>query len=177
MAKAFRDIARPKVGEFPLYASMYIDLIPNEGQLLQHMVDNLEIVKQAINALPAEKLDVPHAEGEWTVKDILVHVIDDERIYAYRALRFARGDSTDLPGFDPDHFASTSNANQRTLNDIFAEYEAVRRSTILMLNSLDDEALICSGTANNNPVTVRALAYHIAGHELHHLYSIQEHYG
>jgi hypothetical protein len=81
MANIFRDIPRPKAGEFPAYASMYIDLIPDESQLLQHMVDNLEIVKTAIDALPADTLDVPHTEGEWTVKEILVHIIDDERIY------------------------------------------------------------------------------------------------
>jgi len=177
MANSFRDIIRPQAGEFPSYASMYIDLIPNEGQLLQHMVDNLEIVKQAVNDLPVGKLDVPHIEGEWTVKEILVHIIDDERIYAYRALRFARGDSADIPGFDPDLYASKSNANQRSLDAIFAEYHSVRQATIILLNSLDDEALMRSGTANDNPVTVRALAYHIAGHELHHLHSIQEHYG
>jgi len=176
MAKQFRDIQRPKAGEFPSYASMYIDLIPDDGQLLQHMADNIEIVKSAVDALPSDGLDVPHAEGEWTVKEILVHIIDDERVYAYRALRFARGDTTDLPGFDPDDYASTSNANDRTLSSIFEEYETVRQATITLLNHLDDEALMRSGTANDNPVTVRALAYHMAGHELHHLYSIQEHY-
>lgn len=177
MANIFRDIPRPEAGEFPAYASMYIDLILDEGQLLQHMVDNLEIVKTAIDALPVDTLGVPHADGEWTVKEILVHIIDDERIYAYRALRFARGDTTDIPGFDPDAYATTSNANQRTLDDIFAEYNTVRQATITLLNSLDDEALMRSGTANDNPVTVRALAYHMAGHELHHLYSIKENYG
>lgn len=176
MAKAFRDIPKPKAGEFPPYASMYIDLIPDEGQLLQHLVDNLDTVKTAINMLPADKLDVPHAQGEWTVKEILVHIIDDERIYAYRALRFARGDTTPLPGFEQEDYDSASNANQRNLSDIFAEYHSVRQATVMLLNSLDDEALMRSGTANGNPVTVRALAYHMAGHELHHLYSIHENY-
>jgi uncharacterized damage-inducible protein DinB len=177
MANQFRDIQRPESGEFPPYASMYIDLISDEGQLLQHMADNIGIVKKAVHALPADKLDVPHIEGEWTVKEILVHIIDDERIYGYRALRFARGDTTDIPGFDPDDYASTSNANTRPLSNIFEEYETVRQATITLLNNLDDDALIRSGTANDNPVTVRALAYHMAGHELHHLYSIQENYG
>lgn len=178
MANPLRQIQKPAAGEFPPYASMYIDLLPDDGQLLQHLEDNIHHVKHYVDALPSDKLTMPHAAGEWTIQEILLHVIDDERIYAYRALRFARSDTTELPGFDQNRYIAPSNANQRSLESIFKEYTAVRRATITLFNSLDDEALMRAGVADGNaPVTVRALGYHIAGHELHHLHSIKQHYG
>ncbi|MEL6307582.1 MAG: DinB family protein [Chloroflexota bacterium] len=173
-----RKIPKPASGEFPPYASMYINLLPDDGHVLQHLEQNVARVQQHIETLPAEKLVTPHAPNEWTVKEILVHIIDDERIYAYRALRFAREDKTILPGFDQDTYIRPSKANQRDLQNIFQEYRAVRMSTITLFESFDDEALMRSGIADGNPpVTVRALLYHIAGHELHHLESIQTNYG
>lgn len=177
MANQFRTIQKPAASEFPPYASMYIDLLPDDGQLLQHLRDNIHSVKQYVDALPQDKLTTPHAAGEWTVQEVLLHIIDDERIYAYRALRFARGDTTELPGFDQDRYIAPSKANQRSLASIFEEYRAVREATITLFNSFDDEALMRTGVADGNaPVTVRALGYHIAGHELHHLHSINQHY-
>ncbi|MEL6525471.1 MAG: DinB family protein [Chloroflexota bacterium] len=101
-----RKIPKPASGEFPPYASMYIDLLPDDGHVLQHLEQNVDRVQQHIETLPAEKLVTPHAPNEWTVKEILVHIIDDERIYAYRALRFAREDKrycqalSKIPTFD-----------------------------------------------------------------------------
>lgn len=177
MANPIRSISKPDAGEFPPYASIYIDLLPNDGQVLSHLGTNINLVRDTVTALPADKLATPHVDGEWTVKEILVHVIDDERIYAYRAMRFARGDTTELPGFEQDTYIAPSRANERTLDDIFAEYATVRQATIGLFNSFDDTALMRSGTADGKQATVRALAYHIAGHELHHLHSIKEHYG
>jgi len=177
MANPLRRIPKPQAGEFPPYASIYIDLLPDDGQVLQHLQDNLAQVESVVRALPDNKLDTPHQESEWTVKEILVHVIDDERIYAYRALRFARGDETPLPGFEQDTYVAPSRANQRTLDDIFAEYKTVRASTIQLFNHLHESVLTQKGTADGKQATVRALAYHIAGHELHHLDSIRAHYG
>jgi len=171
-----KKIKKPEPGEYPAYASMYIDLLPDDGLLLQHFENNLRVTKELILPLPEEKLLYRYAEGKWTIKEILVHIIDDERIYSYRALRFARNDSTALPGFEQDDFAKFSNANQRDLVNIFEEYEAVRRATIALFNGLDDEAFTRSGTANEHKATVRALAYHIAGHELHHISIIKEKY-
>lgn len=172
-----RKIPKPQAGEFPAYASMYIDLLPDNRHVLQVMMQNYGIVKAHIDSMPAEKLRIPHAEGEWTVMEILQHIIDDERIYTYRALRFARGDQTDLPGFEQDEYVLPSRANERGLDDLFVEYKAVRHATVFLFNSFDDEALMRSGVADGNRATVRALAYHIAGHELHHLNSIKENYG
>ena len=169
-------IQKPQPGEYPEYASMYIDLLPDDGLVLTHLEENFRITKNFILSLPEEKLLYSYAPGKWTIKEILVHIIDDERIYSYRALRFARNDNTNLPGFEQDDFASHSKANERALQNIFEEYEAVRKSTITLFNGLDNEALTRKGTADGNKATVRALAYHIAGHELHHISFTKENY-
>jgi uncharacterized damage-inducible protein DinB len=169
-------IVKPTPAEFPPYAAMYIDLVPTEGNLLIQLEKNFETVKELICSLPGEKLYFRYAPGKWTIKEILVHIIDDERIYAYRALRFARRDQTELPGFEQDDYAVSSKANERDLDNIFEEYEAVRRSTISLFNGLPPESLTRKGTANNHVASVRALAWHIAGHELHHLAIIKEKY-
>lgn len=117
-----------------------------------------------------------YAEGKWTIKEILGHLIDDERIYSYRALRFARNDSTELPGFDQERYAEYSDANNREINDLLDEFTLVRQSTIALFKSLDDAAFMRSGVADGKRVTVRALSYHIAGHELRHMNIIRERY-
>ncbi|MDZ7625523.1 MAG: DinB family protein [Ignavibacteriaceae bacterium] len=169
-------IQKPMPGEYPAYASMYIDLLPDDGLVLKHLEENFRLTKEFILSLPEEKLLYRYAPGKWTIKEILVHIIDDERIYSYRALRFARNDKTKLPGFDQDDFALSSNANGRDLKNIFDEYEAVRNATIALFNGLDDSTLTREGIADENKATVRALAYHIAGHELHHISFIKKHY-
>ena len=169
-------ISKPLMGEFPAYASMYIDLLPDDGNVLLHLKGNLDQTKTLVSSLSEEKLLYRYAKDKWTIKEVLVHIIDDERIYAYRALRFARNDKTVLPGFEQDDFARNSGANDRSIENILEEYEAVRQATITLFNGLEDQALLRSGVANNNPVTVRALAYHIAGHELHHINIIRNRY-
>ncbi|NUM79648.1 DinB family protein [bacterium] len=171
-----RVIKKPKDGEFPPYANMYIRLLPDDGQLLKHLKDNFAVTKKLMTSLSEDQLLSRYAENKWTIKEVLVHIIDDERIYAYRALRFARNDQTELPGFEQDDFARYSGANERSLASILEEYEAVRHSTITLFNGLPDEAFLREGMANGNKATVRALAYHIAGHELHHLNIIKEKY-
>jgi uncharacterized damage-inducible protein DinB len=171
-----KQISKPAAGEFAPYASMYIDLLPDDGRVLEHLSRNFETVRDLVRSLPAEKLTHRYAEGKWTIKEILVHVVDDERIYSYRALRFARNDPTELPGFEQDDFARHSHADTRDLDSILAEYEAVRRATIALFDSLDDEALLRTGTADGTRMSVRAIAHHIAGHELHHLNVIRERY-
>ncbi|MGH7495510.1 MAG: DinB family protein [bacterium] len=171
-----KKIAKPEAGEFPAYAIMYIGLLPDDGLVLKHLKDNAKATKNLILSLPQKKLLYRYATGKWTIKEVLVHIIDDERIYSYRALRFARNDSTELPGFEQDDYARHSGANERSVKDILKEYTAVRNSTIAFFNGLDQEAFTRAGMANKNLVSVRALAYHIAGHELHHMKIIQERY-
>src|ERR1041385_3809284 len=154
-----RHIAKPNDGEFPAYASMYIRLVPGDGLLLKHLEENFISTKELVLSLTEEKLNYRYAENKWTIKETLVHIIDDERIYAYRALCFARNDKTKLPGFEQDDYVLYSNANTRTIENILEEYEAVRDATIALFNGLPDDSLLRMGTANNNKATVRALAY------------------
>lgn len=169
-------IEKPEPDEYPFYASMYIDLLPDDGLLLKHLKDNINQVKALISALPEEKWSYRYAPDKWTIKEVLVHIIDDERIYAYRALCFARNEKIALPGFEQDEYVLYSNANERSISNIMEEYEAVRFATIALFNGFDQTALLRQGVANKNKATVRALGYHIAGHELHHINIIKEKY-
>lgn len=171
-----KRIEKPQPGEYPEYAIQYIGLLPDDGLLLEHFRSNLEATKHLVRSLPQDKLLFRYAPGKWTIKEILGHVIDDERIYVYRALRFARNDTTEIPGFDPDHYALHSGSNQRTPEDLLHELTVVREATIAFFSSLEGEAWTRAGVANGNRVSVRALAYHIAGHELRHVNIIKERY-
>ena len=169
-------ISKPEDGEFAPYAAMYIDLLPNEGLVLQHLQNNLENSIQFIRTFSEERLTAQHAEGEWTIKEILVHIIDDERIYCYRALRFARNDAIELPGFEQDDYVPYSEANARDIEGILEEFAAVRHATIAFFKSLNKDALLRQGVGSGTVMSVRAAAYHIAGHEVHHMNSIRENY-
>ena len=171
-----KKIEKPKNGEFPPYAIMYISLLPDDGLLLKHLKENFDKTKEFILSIPEEKLTYRYAKDKWSIKEILVHIIDDERIYAYRALCFARNDKTELPGFEQEDYATFSNANNRSIENILNEYESVRNATITLFESFDKTALLREGVANKNKVTVRALGYHLAGHELHHINIIKEKY-
>lgn len=169
-------IPKPEGGEYAPYTEMYIGLLPDDGLILKHLRDNLAATTDFIHALPEEKLSYRYAEGKWTIKEILAHIIDDERIYAYRALRFARNDQTELPGFEQDAYALESGANDRTIEDLLNEFATVRNSTIALFDSFDSQALTRSGVASGNVMSVRAAVYHIAGHELRHINIIKERY-
>jgi len=173
-----RIILKAKKGDYPDYAEMYMKLLPEDGLILQHLKDNFLSTKDLIYSLPENRLYHRYAEGKWSIKEILVHIIDDERIFSYRALRFARNEKTNLVGFDQDSYVKFSEADERTLDNIFEEYEAVRSSTIALFNGLPENSLdrMGHGTGTANDATVRALVYHIAGHELHHINFIKDKY-
>ena len=171
-----RMIEKPAEGEYAPYTITYIWLLPDDGLVLEHLRENLLTTTDFILSLPEDKLTYRYAQGKWTIKEILVHIIDDERIYAYRALRFARNDKTELAGFEQDDYAIYSGANARHIKDILVEFATVRNSTIAFFNGLENEALTRSGVADGNNMSVRAAAYHIAGHELRHLNIIRERY-
>jgi uncharacterized damage-inducible protein DinB len=171
-----KKIEKPGEGEYAPYAIMYIGLLPDDGLVLKYLEDNLKATTDLILSLPEEKLVYRYAEGKWTVKEILAHVVDDERIYAYRSLRFARNDQTELPGFEQDDYAAHSGANERDVKDILNEFATVRRATISLFEGLDGEALMRVGRADGKIMSVRAAAYHIAGHELRHVNIIKERY-
>ena len=167
---------KPDEHEFQDNEPLFAHLMPDDGLLLDHLAINVQNTKSFILSLPADKLMYRYAKDKWTIKEVVVHMIDMERIYSYRILRFARKDNTILPGFNASDYISNSGANSRGVTDLLEEFEAVRISTIQLLKGLSEEALLRSGILNGYPVTVRALAYHIAGHELHHINVIKERY-
>jgi len=170
-------VAFPQANEAAPYFFTYINLVPDDGPVLTHLSEGVQKVRQLVESIPASWLIKPFAENEWTVQEILLHVMDTERIFSYRALRIARADKTPLPGFEQDAFAPHSRANTRTLASIFEEYQAIRASSIALFNSFDEEALNQIGTSSGNALSARAALYVIAGHELYHLKSIRDNYG
>src|SRR5829696_3483115 len=149
-----KRIEKPAPGEYAPYAIMYIGLLPDDGFVLKYLKDNLEATKEFILSLPEDRLTYRYAEGKWTIKEILVHIVDDERIYAYRALRFARNDKTELPGFEQDEYALYSGANERNIRDILDEFSTVRKATISLFEGLDDKALMRAGMADGKIMSV-----------------------
>ncbi|MGI9613449.1 MAG: DinB family protein [Acidimicrobiales bacterium] len=170
-----RPIPRPQPGEFAPYTTEYFDLVPGDD-VLAHMRRCLETTPAFFREIPEDRLSSPHEPGEWTVKQILLHISDDERVYAYRTLRFARNDLTELPSFDQEIVAAYSDADSRSLTSLLEEFITVRCATLSFFESLPEVALTRIGVANGNPMSVRAAAFHIAGHELHHLESIRTNY-
>ncbi len=168
-------VTKPQPGEYAPYTIDYIKLVPDD--VFAQLEMSLQAVRDVIGKIPPHWLTTPCVEGEWTVQEILVHVMDTERIFGYRALRAARADSTELPGFDQDTYVASSGANGRTLESIWAEYETIRAATLTLFHSFDETVFARVGFANKNPLSVRAALYIIAGHELHHLNSIRENYG
>lgn len=176
MVKPMKQIEKPLAGEFAPDTIKYIGLLPDDGLVLKHLAHNLKSTSDFILSLPEERLTFRYAEGKWTIKEILAHIIDDERIYAYRTLRFARNDKTELPGFEQDNYAAHSGANERDINDLLNEFATVRQATISLFESFDSPALMRAGIADGKIMSVRAAAYHIAGHEMRHINIIKERY-
>lgn len=167
-------IEKPHPDTYPVYYSTYINAVP-ENDLILALQNN----RKALDALILElmgKADYRYAEGKWTVKEVLLHIIDTERIFAYRALTFARGDKNVLPGYDENEYAKYYSADKRTLQQVYAELKVVRDATIHLFQSFDKEALLRSGIANGNPISVTALGYAIGGHANHHFKVIKERY-
>ena len=171
-----RLINKPHIEDFQPNEPLLANLLPDDGQLQEHMMTNLKTTETFLLSLPEDKLLYRYAEGKWTIKEILIHMVDMERIYTYRALRFARNDQTELPGFDDSHYVYHSGANNKNIRTLLNEFKAVRYATLAMIEGFDENAISRSGIVNSKPVSVRALLYHIAGHELHHINIIKERY-
>jgi uncharacterized damage-inducible protein DinB len=161
---------------FSEYFLRYTDLV----KVYENVVDALEITQkqtnELLNFITEDKGNYSYDEGKWTIKEILVHIIDAERIFCNRALRFARKDKTDLPGFNHEEYVKNSNANERTLCDICKEMDAVREATITLFKNFTPEMLDSKGSASGNSLTVLTIGYLIAGHEKHHLNVLEEKY-
>ena len=158
----------PGAGEFaPFYAS-YVARVP-KGDVTQTLASQISKTLELIRSLPEQRGGHRYAPGKWSIREVIGHLIDAERIFGYRALTIARGHEIPLAGFDENDYVRTSGADRRTLADLARELEIVRQSTVALFKSFDDTAIGRRGVANNVEVSVRALAYIIAGHELHHL--------
>jgi uncharacterized damage-inducible protein DinB len=159
----------------PFYAN-YIAQVSDEYTLVEELEISVHRLIKFVQDLPMDKFDYRYADGKWTIKDILQHIIDAERIFAYRALRFARNDKTDLPGFEENDYADEADANNRTIIQLLTELSAVRHATLLLFKTFSDSQLLRMGTANNNAMSVRALGFVIIGHQNHHQRVFQERY-
>lgn len=158
---------RPEPTEYAGYFSKYVDLVP-EADILPVLATQLDEALAFLRAVPESQSNVLHPPYTWTVKDVVGHLTDGERVFGYRALRFARGDATPLPGFDENEYARSAEYARLTLADIVSEYEAVRRSNLLMFRNLPAAAWGRAGKASDNLLSVRALAYILVGHTRHH---------
>ena len=137
---------------------------------------SFEELLETVKDLSEEKMVFRYEEGKWSIKELMQHLIDTERIMTYRALRFSRNDTTELAGFDENWYVDNSYGNDRNFNDLVEEFTCTRRASISLFKSFTDEMLLMSGTANESDVTVRALGFIIAGHQMHHLKIIKERY-
>ncbi|MGE5099445.1 MAG: DinB family protein [Deltaproteobacteria bacterium] len=168
-------IARPNADEHSAYYARYIERVP-DGDIVSMLRDQIGNTAALLRSLPSDRAEFAYAPGKWTVKQVVGHMTDVERVMSYRALRFSRNDSTELPGFDENDWVANSNFAARTLADLVDEYQAVRAATIHFAKHLDADASMRRGTANGQGVSVRALLYIIAGHELHHVALVRERY-
>ncbi|HST52413.1 MAG TPA: DinB family protein [Pyrinomonadaceae bacterium] len=167
--------ARPSENEYAAYYGKYIALVEG-GDIVETLerqsVDTLALLR----GIKEERESFRYEPGKWSIKEVAGHLIDAERIFAYRALAIARGEQKPLPGMEQDEYMAHADFDSRTLADLAEEFEHVRRSNVLMFRNLDAEAWSRRGTASDNEVSVRALAYIIAGHEAHHIRILRERY-
>jgi hypothetical protein len=168
-------IARPQAGEYAPYYDRYISLIAGED-ILNTLDQQRRQMMLLLSGRDEEDGDFRYAPGKWSAKEVLGHVCDTERIFAYRALRFSRADATPLAGFEQDDYVREGPFAQRPLCDLIEDFISVRRATLSLLRNLDEAAWSRRGVANKNEVSVRGLAYIIAGHEVHHRRILEEKY-
>jgi uncharacterized damage-inducible protein DinB len=169
-------ISQVKANEYGPFYNNYILQISDEYPLVEELEIALHRLIKFVQNLPMVKFDYRYAEGKWTIKDILQHLIDSERIFAYRALRFARNDKTNLPGFEENEYADAANANKRSIMELLTELSAVRQASIVLFKTFTDAQLQQIGTANNNSMSVRAIGFVIIGHQNHHQKIFEDRY-
>lgn len=163
------------MSDFQKYIQRYLDQIPSEdwiGELIRSGEKTVEIY----SAITEQQSIFAYAEGKWTLKELLLHLSDTERIFQYRILAFARGEKAELPGFDEENYAAASFANNRSLESLLDEYKLIRRSSQILLETLEPSVLKNIGRANGNQLTVETIGKLIVGHNYHHLSIIEERY-
>ncbi|HEV2423406.1 MAG TPA: DinB family protein [Terriglobia bacterium] len=176
MAVSRTPIARPDPSEHAPYYGKYIALVPGDD-IMRALETQGRETAQLLAGLNESQAAHRYAPDKWSVKEVIGHVTDSERIFCYRALRIARGDQTPIEGFEQDDYVRAAQFDRLSIADLAAEFTVVRRATLRLFASLSPDAWTRRGIANNNEVSVRALAYMIAGHELHHRRGLREKYG
>jgi uncharacterized damage-inducible protein DinB len=166
---------RPTESEYAPYYQSYIAQV-TEDEILPVLRSELDALDVLLNKVAPEQETYRYAEGKWSIREMVGHLIDGERVFGYRAFSIARGEQQNLPSFDQDEYMLTAPYHQIDLEDLLSELRLVRLSNIAMLRNLDEEAWSRTGTANNSPVTVRAIAYIIAGHMRHHMGVLSQRY-
>ena len=166
---------RPDLSRVPEFYHGYISKV-KEDDLMTGLRSSTKGLFDLLKSIPPEKYDYRYAEGKWTIKEVVQHMLDGERVFTYRALRFARKDETPLPGFDENLFAQTANADKRSWSDLVEEFAALRRASEIMFASFEDEQLNSSGVASERPIYVLGIGYVVAGHVNHHCQIIKERY-
>ena len=168
-------IPKPRTEEHAEYYGRYIKLVGDDA--LAALRAQSASTPRMLSGLSEAQAMHRYAPGKWSVKEVVGHILDAERVFAYRALSIARADSTALPGFDENAWVPAGNFDRRPMTDLVGDYQTVRAATVALFASLDEEALVRVGTANDQPFSVRALAHIMAGHELHHVAILRERYG
>lgn len=166
---------KPLPDSYPAYFKNYVDQVPDED-LLNGFQNQSAVIKNFLSSVTEEKSTYAYDTGKWTIKEVLQHMIDTERIFNYRALAIARKETASLPGFDENVYAANSNACSRSWQNLVDEFLAVRSSTEFLFKSFTNEALAFSGISNNNPVTVISLGFITLGHFYHHKKVLEERY-
>ncbi|MBC7844884.1 MAG: DinB family protein [Flavobacterium sp.] len=163
------------INEYSQFNATYINALENV-ELLEELEISLHDFIRFVRDIPMDKFDYRYAEGKWTIKDIIQHIIDAERIFGYRALRISRNDQTPLPGFEENDYVENTNANGRSIQELLTELSAVRHSNLLLFKSFSEEQLARMGISSNHPISVRVLGFLIIGHLKHHQRVFQERY-
>ncbi len=165
---------RPQAEEFPLFYKGYVDTVSDD--VLTELEQQMESFSALLRSVPKEKLSFAYAEGKWTIQELVGHVIDTERIMAYRALRIARNDATPLPGFDENDYVLNAHFADRSLENLADEFAALRKANMYLIRSLKDIEINRSGISNQKPISVRALIFIMAGHVNHHIAILKQRY-
>lgn len=163
------------VNEYSKFQATYINAAMNV-ELIEELEISLHDFIRFVQNIPMDKFDYRYEEGKWTIKEIIQHIIDSERVFSYRALRISRNDKTPLPGFDENNYVDNTNANKRGLQELLTELSAVRHATLLLFKSFSDEQLARMGIASENEISVRAIGFIIIGHQKHHQKVFEERY-
>ena len=166
---------RPKKGTYPVYYENYIPLVHQED-IVVALTQNWTELKDTFSAIPKEKEDYAYADGKWTVKQMLLHLADTERIFAYRALRFARKDPQQPLPFEENDYATAGDVSQRSLANILEELESIRNASLTLFKSFSQDTLLLSGNTAAGPATVLSIGFTICGHAIHHMNVLRERY-